>query len=277
MNKNKEKLKVLITVKTYPNPSKKYNEVVCTAGVRESGDFIRLYPINFRDLPYNSKFKKYQWIEVLAEKHMGQDRRKESYRPDTISIKMLGEPIPTDHGDWSDRGKIVLQKVSQSIEELKVRYRENRTSLGIIKPKVIKDLVVVDDEREWKPSAKARMQQYHLWETSTSKEPPRKLPFKFRYIYESEDTHCTGHEQAIIDWEVGRLFWRLRDMGATEKEAKDKIKYKFLNQLCASDKDTHFYVGNLLQYPKSWLVLGVYYPRLLNSRKTQHPTLFDMN
>ena len=46
-----ERMKVLITVKTYPIPSAKYDELVCTAGVREDGSFVRLYPINFRDLP----------------------------------------------------------------------------------------------------------------------------------------------------------------------------------------------------------------------------------
>ncbi len=54
----KSKLRVLITVKTYPIPSSKYDELVCTAGVTETGDFVRLYPINFRDLPYYQKFKK---------------------------------------------------------------------------------------------------------------------------------------------------------------------------------------------------------------------------
>lgn len=49
----KQKLKVLITVKTYPIPSAKYDELVCTAGVTGAGDFIRLYPINFRDLPFS--------------------------------------------------------------------------------------------------------------------------------------------------------------------------------------------------------------------------------
>lgn len=43
---SRAKLKVLITVKTYPIPSKRYDELVCTAGVTERGDFIRLYPIN---------------------------------------------------------------------------------------------------------------------------------------------------------------------------------------------------------------------------------------
>ena len=36
--------KVLITVLTYPHPSEKYEELVCTAGINESGEWVRLYP-----------------------------------------------------------------------------------------------------------------------------------------------------------------------------------------------------------------------------------------
>lgn len=57
-----EQLKVLITVKTYPIPSKKYDELVCTAGITDKGDLVRLYPINFRDLPFSKQYHKYQWI-----------------------------------------------------------------------------------------------------------------------------------------------------------------------------------------------------------------------
>ena len=35
----KQQLKIMITVKTYPIPSKKYDELVCTAGVTENGDY----------------------------------------------------------------------------------------------------------------------------------------------------------------------------------------------------------------------------------------------
>ena len=45
MPAKKQALKVLIVVKTYPIPSARYDELVCTAGVTESGDFVRLYPI----------------------------------------------------------------------------------------------------------------------------------------------------------------------------------------------------------------------------------------
>ena len=48
-----EREKVLITVKTYPTLSRKHGELVCTAGVREDGSWVRLYPIPFRLLDYN--------------------------------------------------------------------------------------------------------------------------------------------------------------------------------------------------------------------------------
>ena len=64
----KERKKVLITVKTYPKPSRSYTELVCTAGITESGDWIRIYPIPFRFLKSNKKFSKYQWVEIDLQK-----------------------------------------------------------------------------------------------------------------------------------------------------------------------------------------------------------------
>lgn len=64
-----ETKRVLITVKTYPLPSDKYMELVCTAGVLEDGSFIRLYPVDYRYRPIWQWYKKYQWIEVEVEKN----------------------------------------------------------------------------------------------------------------------------------------------------------------------------------------------------------------
>jgi len=44
------KTKVLIAVKTYPTLSEKYDELVCTAGFKEDGTWIRIYPVPFRKL-----------------------------------------------------------------------------------------------------------------------------------------------------------------------------------------------------------------------------------
>src|SRR5688572_25128578 len=86
--------KVLIVVKTYPHPSKKYKEIVCTAGVTESGKWVRLYPIDYRYLAHAKWYKKYQWVDVTIEKNPT-DFRIDSYRPNTNTIKTIGDPIDT--------------------------------------------------------------------------------------------------------------------------------------------------------------------------------------
>jgi hypothetical protein len=274
----KQKLKILITVKTYPIPSKKYDELVCTAGVTERGDFVRLYPINFRELPFTRQYKKYQWIEVMADKHQGRDVRKESYRPDCDSIQTLGEPIPSTRDNWAERARYVLKKRARSMEDLYDQQAADRTSLGIFRPEEVHDLIISPDNSEWPPKFLQALQQQRLFEyRQRTLEPPRKVPFKFHYCFKCDDSRCKGHKMMIEDWEVGALFWRLVDKGASHKDASVKVRDKFLNDLCGPDKDTHFYVGTILAHPKTWVVIGVFYPKI-KSRKTKpvaRPTLFD--
>ena len=77
------KKRVLITVKTYPSISVKYDELVCTAGIDEQGNWIRIYPIPFRKLDYSKQYQKYHWIEIDLVKN-SKDFRPESYRPKDI-------------------------------------------------------------------------------------------------------------------------------------------------------------------------------------------------
>ena len=269
-------MKILTTIKTYPIPSTKYDELVCTAGVLEDGSFVRLYPINFRDLPFDQQYKKYQWIEVDAVRHIGFDSRKESYRPNCETLRTIAPPILTKNGDWSERSKIVLQNKSASMEDLQARQKKDKTSLGIFKPKKINDLIIEPDEVEWKPGFKAALVQARLWENrTTSREPPRKVPFRFRYQFECDDSRCkANHKMLIEDWEVGALFWNLRYKGADSTEAANKVKEKFLGQLCGSDRDTHFYVGTHSTYP-TWMIVGVYPPKITSTGRGTEPTLFD--
>lgn len=273
-----EQMKVLITVKTYPIPSARYDELVCTAGVREDGSFVRLYPINFRDLPFSQQYKKYQWIEVAAEKHKGRDARKESYRPDCATIRLCGEPIPSTLDNWAQRARYVLARKSRSMEDLYEQQRVDRTSLGIFKPRKIHGLVYKPDTADWKPSFKAALAQARLWEDrKASKAPPRKVPFKFQYVFDCDDPGCTGkHKMMIEDWEVGALYWRAVDQGATPSEAATKVHEKFLATLCAADRDTHFFVGTILSHPKTWVIIGVFWPKLSKpaSSACDQPTLF---
>jgi predicted HTH transcriptional regulator len=137
---NYEKKRILITVKTYPHPSATYQELVCTAGVLENGSFIRLYPIDYRYMPYWKWYKKYQWIEVEVIKN-DKDSRRESYRPKIDTIKPVSEPISTKN-NWQERKKYVLAKGLQTIEQLNELKSKDKTSLGIIRPKEICDLII---------------------------------------------------------------------------------------------------------------------------------------
>lgn len=70
--------KILITVLTYPTPSHKYIETVCTAGITEEGDWIRIYPIKLRML--EGKIQKYHWyIFDVEPRPSDKDLRKESF------------------------------------------------------------------------------------------------------------------------------------------------------------------------------------------------------
>jgi len=67
---------------TYPHPSEGHRELVCTAGITENREWVRLYPIDYRYRPHGQQFHKYQWIDVeLGERGAGNDRRIESRKP----------------------------------------------------------------------------------------------------------------------------------------------------------------------------------------------------
>ena len=268
-----ETLDVLITVKTYPIPSKKYDELVCTAGVTKDGDFVRLYPINFRDLPFSKQYTKYQWIRVEAERHRGRDTRKESYRPNCDTLTVLGDPIPARNGDWSERARYALAKRSGSLEELNDKRAVDRTSLGVFQPRRVLDLEVAPDAPDWKPSFKAALQQARLWETRrVTLEPPRKVPFKFQYVFECDDRRCNGHQMMIEDWEVGALFWRRVDKGQSQEQAAAVVRDKFLRVVCGPERETHFFVGTVLGF-NTWVVIGVFWPHVRYRQKLSLGTL----
>ncbi|MGB3768417.1 MAG: hypothetical protein WA947_17805 [Phormidesmis sp.] len=90
MSEQSVKTKVLITVMTYPYPSRGYQELVCTAGITENNEWVRLYPVDYRYRSEDQQFRKYQWVEVgLLPRGAGNDRRKESRKPNLLECCTL--------------------------------------------------------------------------------------------------------------------------------------------------------------------------------------------
>ena len=77
---------------------------MCTAGITEEGEWIRLFPIPFRFLDDPKQFRKYDWIEAKVMKARS-DPRAESYIVDVDSIQVV-DKIKTDKA-WGARRAIV--------------------------------------------------------------------------------------------------------------------------------------------------------------------------
>jgi hypothetical protein len=241
---------------TYPHPSRGHQELVCTAGITDAGEWVRLYPIDYRYRPKEQQFRKYQWISIeLAPRGKGNDKRKESRQPILDTIEIRGKPIPTDHG-WAERRKIIDALPHHTVSEYRRLYDEDQTSLGIVRPTRILDMVVEPAEREWKPEWEALFLQMKLF--GEPQKPLRKIPYKFSYVFECEDSK-KPHRTMCEDWELGVLFLNEVQRLGSEEAAANSVKHKFLNELCAPTKDTRFFMGTIFPY-NTWVVLGVFYP-----------------
>ena len=251
-----EKKRVLIVAKTYPLPSESYMELVCTGGVLEDGSFIRLYPINYRYRPYWEWYKKYQWIELEVERNT-KDPRPESYRPvPEAKIRVIGDPLPSKK-HWEARKRYVLAKGVSTMCELNSIPQDVR-SMGIVRVKEVTDLIVEEDEPDWKPQWKKLFNELYLF--GPNRKPLEKIPFKFIYAYTCEEPGCKGHRMMIEDWEVGQLYRAMRDKYGSAEVAVEKVRDKLLNQMCAPDIDTHFFVGTVKKY-STYVIVGVFWPK----------------
>ncbi|HBZ67987.1 MAG TPA: hypothetical protein DEO70_14225 [Bacteroidales bacterium] len=262
------KTKVLITVKTYPAISKKYEELVCTAGFLEDGTWIRIYPIQFRKKAYSQQYSKYEWIELDLVKNES-DFRPESYRPVSheTPIGKVGE-IKPDGDIWEERRKIVLKKVHTNLNKLIEEAKDKNicTSLAVFKPSEILDFVYEEEkEREWPSDKLAQFQQLHLFEADKNNnfEVVKKLPYKFSYVFKSDD----GVKRKIMieDWETGQLYWNnLRRHDGDEVKACHDVRKKYFDNF-AKTKDLHFFLGTTKQHHfigrNPFVIIGTFHPK----------------
>ncbi len=267
-------------VKAYPVLSKTYGEVSCIAGVTlrdgKHPEWIRLYPVPFRALGDSQRFAKYQPIRVEVEQH-SKDRRPETRRPNRDSITLAGEPISPQDA-WRDRRRFIEPLMAESMCAIQRRQAEDGTSLGIFRPKEVLGLkiekanVSVEKQRH----AKAWAAQSSLLDELGPDEKQHQLreleliPWSFKFQYTCSDPACgKQHTQSIIDWEIAETYRRVRDYD----DWKDRLRQRWIGDLCAPDRDTAFIVGNQHQHPVSFLVLGVWWPE----RRLEQLALTDIS
>jgi hypothetical protein len=265
-----ERKRIYITVKTYPTLSEKYDELVCTAGISEDGSWIRLYPLPFRRLDNEQKYKKYQWIEADIERNAS-DFRIESHKVLNIdTIKVIESEKPKIN--WEERKRILFksEKVYTNLEELiNLAKAPPYRSLAIFKPAKIIDFYYEPTERDWPQNKleciKEKAKQLSLFQTSDEVieefKVVQKLPYLFKYRFEDDQ----GKESNLMieDWEVGALYLNcLRNVNGDEEKALEKVREKYWDNFM--EKDILFFLGtrksdhHLALNPFS--IVGVFYP-----------------
>lgn len=246
MSWNIYKKKILITVKTYPTLSTKYDELVCTAWITEDWKWIRIYPMPFRKFDDYIKYKKYQWVEIDLIKNTS-DPRPESYRPfhTPPNLNIIGEITTWWDKKWTQRKEIVLKNVYTDLEKLILENKSNTwTSLAVFKPKEIIDFIYEEDERDWdkkklKLIEEKSKQMNMLDETKEAFKIKKKLPYKFKYKFIDENwkESCL----MIEDWEIWELFWNCLNKYKSESIALEKVKQKYFDNF-AKTKDLHLFL-----------------------------------
>lgn len=257
-----ETARILITVKAAPQPSEKYGDTVCVAGIRMREDtgpeWIRLYPIPFRSMAELERFKKYELVDVrVAPSH--DDVRSESYKPDRGSL-VHHEVLPP----WKKRHPYVQPLADRwTMCEIlgALRAKQPYPSLAVVRPRSVEDLVV-EPHPGWTPAQQAKIDraahQMDLFDTGQRRPTPLEAPrFIARYHYHCMTETCPGHKQSLIDWEASELV-RSRHSTDDDATAIQGLRARFFEQMASPGRGPLFFVGNQARAKAGFTVLGVY-------------------
>lgn len=238
--------------------------MVCTAGVRADGSWVRLYPVPFRRLE-EDQYAKFDWIEAELVKSSS-DPRPETYRlVDPKDMRRVGH-VGTDK-NWRERRQLLLKAshVYDRLQPLLDGAKANTISLAVFKPTRILDFIWEECERDWDEAKVAAMRQAasqgNLFEGEGWRKTfrlMRKLPFNFSYCFADADGRES--ELQVLDWETGQLYWNcLKSTSDSETDAVEKVRQKYLNEF--SGRDLHFFLGTMQQFhgfsPNPWVIIGV--------------------
>jgi hypothetical protein len=253
MQKLHQRPRVVILVKALPQPSKRYGETVCCAGVTPTRTWLRLYPIRFRHLHGAQSFSRWDWVSFRYRRPT-RDSRAESCHVFEDTIQIEGQlQLP-------ERSTLLNQLVAGSAKDLEARGQ----SLGLIRPRNSRFIVRRKRPTEIafeKASYSRAAQQGNFFDDQLAELEPS--PYKFSFQF---DDDAGRHEYQNGDWEAHTMFWRERNR-TSEAEAIRWMDSTF-NELYPK-RGMVFAIGNQAKRPRTWQLLGVI--RLDESRQFEMP------
>ncbi|HSV70878.1 MAG TPA: hypothetical protein VLI72_12265 [Methylibium sp.] len=239
--------RALVLVKAFPQPSQKYEETVCCAGLGPEGDFVRLYPVRFRQLRPEQRFDRWDVIEYQAE------RPRQDHRPESRHVSEDSIRIAQRAGELSDEERVRLwaPHVSGSLEALKASNVATGRSLGIVRPEpgsVRFHARATDDASD----ADRRMQDAYRQVSLMGEQPLPALKVKFEFSY-SFTSAGRKHRMKIHDWEVQAAFL------AYERRYGDQalavLTEEYEQHIPA--RHLHLVMGTMQAHPRQFIVIGL--------------------
>lgn len=258
---------VLVTVKASPQPSRRYGDTVCVAGIASNpARLVRLYPVPFRYLDGDQQFHKYEILHVKV-RDAGPDKRPESLRIDANSLTRA----PVVKG-WKRRAPFVEPLIGGTLCDLQAAAQAdiNACSLAVIEPGRFTGLKI-SRHPGWTQEQLQRFNAFAAQGDLFRTGEPRLLAaprFTVKLGFRCRAPECGGHEPSIIDWELTALQHHLRSF--TDAELTDAIQDRFGAKMFTSGTVPAIYLGNQGNPARraQFMVLGVYYPKARDAGAT---------
>jgi hypothetical protein len=236
-----ERSRALVLVKALPQPSKRYGETVCCAGVTPTGDWKRLFPVRFRHLQGESSFSRWQWISFEYRRPTA-DPRIESCHVFEESIKVDATLPP------AERARFLAPIVRGSAKEVaaaggSLALIRPRNTRFVVKPKT---RAQIDEERE---AFRLAARQTSMFDKELAELDPS--PYEFRFQFEDD---AGKHDYENGDWEAHAMFWR------ESKRTSAANALRWMSTLFNEEypkRGMVFAIGNQAKRPQTWQLLGV--------------------
>jgi len=228
-------------VKALPRPSKTYGETVCCAGVTSKREWKRLYPVRFRYLSVDQRFKRWEQIK-FKYRIPTHDRRIESCHIFEDKIDFTGTLVP--HSRFALLDPMIVPSASATAA--------NGASLAIIRPtdtrfvyKKKSDSAIESETRAYRDAGR---QTGFL-----DKELAEFKPSSYRFAFSFRDGDGK-HTWQCGDWETHAAFLKWRGL-YSEVDALRKLSDVYNDDY--PKKGFVFAIGNMARRPQTWQLLGV--------------------
>jgi hypothetical protein len=228
-------------VKALPRPSKTYGETVCCAGVTSKREWKRLYPVRFRFLSADKRFKRWERIK-FKYRIPTHDRRVESCHIFEDKIDFTGTIAP------QSRFALLCPMIVSSAS----LAAANGASLAIIRPtdtrfayKKKTDSAIESETRAYRDASR---QAGFL-----DKDLAEFKPSSYRFAFSFRDSDGK-HTWQCGDWETHAAFLKWRGLYG-ESEALRKPSGLYNDDY--PKRGVVFAIGNMANRPHTWQLLGV--------------------